>query len=95
MEFSCSISTILGPVKDISISAEDNAAMLSKESQEPTLMKAVWDLLEIFYVDKQSLSWFPERLVDWLWNYDRVSSRTEMTLHSKLIVPEAVQTTVP
>lgn len=86
MEFSCSISTILGPVRDMPISAEDNVAMLSKESQEPTLMKAVWDLLEIFYVDKQSLSWFPERLVDWLWNYDRVLSRTEMTLHSKLIV---------
>lgn len=85
MEFSCSISTILGPVGDMPISAGDNAAMLSKESQEPTLMKAVWDLLEIFYVDKQSLSWFPERLVDWLCNYDRVLSRTEMTLHSKLV----------
>jgi len=85
MEFSCSISTILGPVGDMPISAGDKAAMLLKESQEPTLMKAVWDLLEIFYVDKQSLSWFPERLVDWLWNYDRVLSRTEMTLHSKLV----------
>lgn len=85
IQFSSSISTILGPVGDMPISAGDNAAMLLKESQGPTLMKAVWDLLEIFYVDKQSLSWFPERLVDWLCNYDRVLSRTEMTLHSKLV----------
>lgn len=48
IQFSSSISTILGPVGDMPISAGDNAAMLLKESQGPTLMKAVWDLLEIF-----------------------------------------------
>lgn len=29
-------------------------------------MKAAWELMEIFYVDKQSQAWLPERLVDWL-----------------------------
>ena len=29
-------------------------------------MKAAWELMEIFYADKLSQSWLPERLVDWL-----------------------------
>jgi len=29
-------------------------------------LKAAWELIEIFYVDKQSQAWLPERLVDWL-----------------------------
>jgi nuclear pore complex protein Nup85 len=29
-------------------------------------LKAAWELMEIFYVDKQSQAWLPERLVDWL-----------------------------
>ena len=34
--------------------------------EEPTCLKAAWDLMEIFYVDKQARAWLPERLVDWL-----------------------------
>jgi hypothetical protein len=29
-------------------------------------LKAAWELMEIFYADKLSQSWLPERLVDWL-----------------------------
>jgi hypothetical protein len=34
--------------------------------ERPTSLKAAWELLEIFYVDKNLHSWLPERLVDWL-----------------------------
>ncbi|KAH9301604.1 hypothetical protein KI387_013187, partial [Taxus chinensis] len=85
MEFSRSISTILGSAREVSSSVRQNTAMLKQESQDPDLLNAIWDLLEIFYVDKQSLSWLPERLVDWLATYDRVLSKTEMTVHSRLL----------
>ncbi|XP_057855455.2 nuclear pore complex protein NUP85 isoform X2 [Cryptomeria japonica] len=85
MEFSRSISTILGSTRDDSSPVGQNSSMLKQELLEPTLLKAIWDLLEIFYVDKHSLSWLPECLVDWLANYDRVLSTTEVTLHSKLV----------
>ena len=29
-------------------------------------MKAAWEMMEIFYADKQSQAWLPERVVDWL-----------------------------
>lgn len=37
-----------------------------QDSLKPSIVKAVWDLVEIFYVDKNSASWLPERLVDWV-----------------------------
>lgn len=37
-----------------------------KVREKPTSLRAAWELLEIFYVDKQLQSWLPERLVDWL-----------------------------
>lgn len=37
-----------------------------QESSTPTIDKAIWDLVEVFYVDKNAPSWLPERLVDWL-----------------------------
>lgn len=40
--------------------------LLLQLEEEPTCLKAAWDLMEIFYVDKQSRAWLPERLVDWL-----------------------------
>lgn len=33
---------------------------------EPTCLKAAWELMEVFYADKLSQAWLPERLVDWL-----------------------------
>lgn len=35
-------------------------------AEEPTSLKAAWELMELFYADKTCLSWLPERLVDWL-----------------------------
>ncbi|KAK9099110.1 hypothetical protein Syun_026155 [Stephania yunnanensis] len=51
----------------------------------PTCLKAAWELIEIFYAEKQSQAWLPERLVDWLASYDCLLSTTEGTVHSKLV----------
>uniref|UniRef100_A0A803LBN7 Nuclear pore complex protein Nup85 n=1 Tax=Chenopodium quinoa TaxID=63459 RepID=A0A803LBN7_CHEQI len=53
--------------------------------EEPTSLKAAWELLEIFYADKQSQTWLPERLVDWLADYDNLFSETQHTVYSKLL----------
>lgn len=37
-----------------------------QSAEEPTCLKAAWELMEMFYADKTCLSWWPERLVDWL-----------------------------
>lgn len=37
-----------------------------QNAEEPTSLKAAWELMELFYADKTCLSWLPERLVDWL-----------------------------
>ncbi|CAN6441191.1 unnamed protein product [Victoria cruziana] len=74
MEFSKCISELLGGAKHSSVLSSD----------EPTYSKAAWKLLEMFYVDNHSFNWLPERLVDWLADYDRLISKTETTIHSKL-----------
>ncbi|OAE33474.1 hypothetical protein AXG93_3822s1310 [Marchantia polymorpha subsp. ruderalis] len=48
-------------------------------------MRAIWDMLEIFYVDKSAESWFPERLVDWLVAHGPILSKTEASLSRRLI----------
>ncbi|PIA42797.1 hypothetical protein AQUCO_02000323v1 [Aquilegia coerulea] len=53
--------------------------------EEPNSLKAAWELLEIFYADKQAQPWLPERLVDWLADYDSLLSSTMTTVHSKLV----------
>lgn len=37
-----------------------------QKSEEPTCLKAAWELVQVFYADKLSQAWLPERLVDWL-----------------------------
>lgn len=39
---------------------------MMQDSYQLTTVKAIWDFLEVFYVDKNAASWLPERLVDWL-----------------------------
>lgn len=39
---------------------------LVQPAKKPSSLKAAWELLELFYVDKEAESWLPERLVDWL-----------------------------
>jgi nuclear pore complex protein Nup85 len=55
---------------------------MMQDSYQLTTVKAIWDFLEVFYVDKNAASWLPERLVDWLASYDGVLSSA--TLFSKL-----------
>lgn len=40
--------------------------MKLQKSEKPASLKAAWELMELFYVDKLSQAWLPERLVDWL-----------------------------
>ncbi|KAL5226447.1 hypothetical protein ABZP36_014712 [Zizania latifolia] len=52
--------------------------------EEPTSLKAAWELLEIFFIDKQLQSWLPECLVDWLADYDSLLTKTENTVYCTL-----------
>eukprot|EP00249_Psilotum_nudum_P015814 c25530_g1_i3 orf=409-2625(-) len=81
LEYSHRIGTILG-----SNSAHSTGRSLYKSTKEkhPTILKAVWELVEIFYVDKNTLLWLPERIVDWLESYDQVLPGTEQTSYSKV-----------
>ncbi|XP_024397742.1 nuclear pore complex protein NUP85 isoform X1 [Physcomitrium patens] len=85
LEYSQIISATLGPASGPPGSATDFSGFPTKELQastKPTTVKAIWDLVEIFYVDKNGASWLPERLVEWLASYDAVLSSN--TLHTKL-----------
>ncbi|XP_050212769.1 nuclear pore complex protein NUP85 isoform X2 [Mercurialis annua] len=86
MEYSKEISSLLGNDKSSTASPviEDPNEVL-KKGEEPTCLKAAWDLMEMFYADKPSQSWLPERLVDWLSDYDSLLSATQTTLHMKLM----------
>ncbi|XP_041019286.1 nuclear pore complex protein NUP85 [Juglans microcarpa x Juglans regia] len=85
MEYSKDINSLLGDPKSLTSPAiEDPKAVLQK-AEEPICLKAAWDVMEIFYADKQSQSWLPERLVDWLAAYDGLLSSTQATIHSQLV----------
>ncbi|CAM6043893.1 unnamed protein product [Sphagnum compactum] len=86
LEYSHNISAALGPSGAPPGSASDVSSDPSKARlicyYQLTTVKAIWDFLEVFYVDKNAASWLPERLVDWLASYDGVLSSA--TLFSKL-----------
>ncbi|KAA8521842.1 hypothetical protein F0562_012536 [Nyssa sinensis] len=85
MEYSKDIKSLLGnPKLPPSLVIEDPKTVLEKV-EEPTCLKAAWELMEIFYADKQSQAWIPERLLDWLADYDCLLSGTQPTVHSKLV----------
>ncbi|ERN15082.1 hypothetical protein AMTRI_Chr05g67170 [Amborella trichopoda] len=84
LEYSRHIRDLLGNLKSSPVSVIEDPKALLKSSEKPTSSKAAWELMEFFYVDKLSLSWLPERLVDWLADYDSLLSGTDMTVHSKL-----------
>nr|CAB3474230.1 unnamed protein product [Digitaria exilis] len=84
LEYSKAIGNLLGnPDSPLAFMIEDPKTIL-KVREKPTSLKAAWELLEIFYVDKQLQSWLPERLVDWLADFDSLLSGTESTVYSKL-----------
>ncbi|KAL4604523.1 hypothetical protein ACB092_10G198800 [Castanea dentata] len=86
MEYSRDIKALLGNPKSLASPLIDDPKTVLKNVEEPTSLKAAWELMEIFYADKQSQSWLPERLVDWLADYDcLLSSSTQATIHSKLV----------
>nr|CAB3478272.1 unnamed protein product [Digitaria exilis] len=84
LEYSKAVGNLLGsPDSPLAFMIEDPKTIL-KVREKPTNLKAAWELLEIFYVDKQLQSWLPERLVDWLADFDSLLSGTESTVYSKL-----------
>ncbi|KAE8056612.1 hypothetical protein FH972_013367 [Carpinus fangiana] len=85
MDYSRDINSLLGNPKSLpSPAIEDPQAVLQKV-EEPTCLKAAWELIEVFYVDKLSQAWLPERLVDWLTDYDSLLSSTQATIHLKVV----------
>ncbi|XP_039849041.1 nuclear pore complex protein NUP85-like isoform X3 [Panicum virgatum] len=84
LEYSKTIGNLLGnPDSSAAFMIEDPKTIL-KVREKPTSLRAAWELLEIFYVDKQLQSWLPERLVDWLADFDCLLSAKESTVYSKL-----------
>ncbi|CAL1373436.1 unnamed protein product [Linum trigynum] len=86
MEYSKDISSLLGdPKTALAPLIEDPNEVFPKKVEEPSSLKAAWELMEMFYVDKLSQAWLPERLVDWLADYDSLISIDLPTVHSKLV----------
>ncbi|KAL0447441.1 UNVERIFIED_CONTAM: Nuclear pore complex protein [Sesamum latifolium] len=85
MEYSKEINSLLGNTKSsVPPTIEDPKTVL-KKVEEPTSLKAAWELMEMFYADKQSQTWIPERLLDWLADFDCLFSGTQPTVHAKLV----------
>ncbi|KAH7524172.1 hypothetical protein FEM48_Zijuj06G0091000 [Ziziphus jujuba var. spinosa] len=85
MEYSKDINSLLSKPQSVPSSVIEDPKTILKTVEEPTLLKAAWELMEIFYADKHSQPWLPERLVDWLTDYDCLLSTTQTTIHSKLV----------
>ncbi|WVY90407.1 hypothetical protein V8G54_035921 [Vigna mungo] len=85
LQYSKEIGSLLGGSKLPPSPIIDDSKTIVKRDEEPTSLKAAWELIEIFYVDKQSQSWLPERLVDWLADYDSLLTSTHETIHGKLV----------
>ncbi|XP_048227798.1 nuclear pore complex protein NUP85 isoform X2 [Ricinus communis] len=86
MEYSKDISSFLVNPKSSTAGPviEDPKEFLEKR-ERPTCLRAAWDLMEIFYADKLAQSWIPERMVDWLSDYDILLSSTQETVYMKLV----------
>ncbi|XP_028056570.1 nuclear pore complex protein NUP85 isoform X2 [Camellia sinensis] len=85
MEYSSDINFLLGGQKLPPSSVIEDPKTILKKVEEPTCLKSAWELLEIFYADKHSQAWMPERLLDWLADYDSLLSGTQPTVNSKLV----------
>ncbi|KAK6782481.1 hypothetical protein RDI58_020277 [Solanum bulbocastanum] len=85
IEYSKEISSLLTDRKPPPKSIIEDPKSVVNAIAAPMCLKAAWELLEIFYVDKQSQSWIPERLLDWLADYNSLFSGTLPTIHSKLV----------
>ncbi|KAK2981337.1 hypothetical protein RJ640_012269 [Escallonia rubra] len=85
LEYSREINSLLGYRRLPPGPAIEDPRTVLKRVEEPTCLKAAWELMEVFYADKQSQAWLPERLVDWLADFDSLFSGTQPTIHSKLL----------
>ncbi|KAE8693632.1 Nuclear pore complex protein NUP85 [Hibiscus syriacus] len=85
MEYSKDINALLGSQISASVPLIDDPKSVINKGEEPTSLKAAWELLEMFYAENPSHSWLPERFVDWLADYDSLFSGTHPTVHSKLV----------
>ncbi|KAK3023131.1 hypothetical protein RJ639_043970 [Escallonia herrerae] len=85
LEYSREINSLLGYQRSPPSPAIEDPRTVLKKVEEPTCLKAAWELMEVFYADKQSQAWLPERLVDWLADFDSLFSGTQPTIHSKLL----------
>lgn len=96
LEYSRSISAVLGANRRLSrVATKQSTKEIRDMEMPPSVLKAIWDLLEIVYVDKHASSWLTEHLFNWLEMYDRVLA--EPTIHSKLaaLQPRLVNTRFP
>ncbi|KAF2285354.1 hypothetical protein GH714_000693 [Hevea brasiliensis] len=84
-EYSKDVSSLLGNPKSSAGPVIEDPKEVLKKVEEPTCLKAAWDLMEMFYADKLSQAWLPERLVDWLADYDSLLSDTQATVYLKLM----------
>lgn len=85
IEYSKEINSLLGNQKVLRDSAIEDPKTVLQRVDEPTFSKAAWELMEIFYADKQSDGWIPERLVDWLSDYDNLIDGAQPTIYSILV----------
>ncbi|KAK2399270.1 nuclear pore complex protein NUP85 [Trifolium repens] len=85
LQYSKDITSLLAGPKLAPNPIIEDPNEIVKKNEEPTCLKAAWELMEIFYVDKQSQAWLPERLVDWLADYDSLFTSTHETIHGKLV----------
>ncbi|PWZ30937.1 Nuclear pore complex protein NUP85 [Zea mays] len=83
LEYSKTIGSLLGNPDPSGFMIEEPKTIL-KVREKPTSLRAAWELLEIFYVDKRLQGWLPERLVDWLADFDSLLSTMASTVYSKL-----------
>uniref|UniRef100_A0A7N0T5D4 Nuclear pore complex protein Nup85 n=1 Tax=Kalanchoe fedtschenkoi TaxID=63787 RepID=A0A7N0T5D4_KALFE len=85
MEYSKDIKSLLSSPNTLPESLFEDPRTIIKKTEDPTFLKAAWELIEIFYADKESQSWLPERMVDWLADFDSLFSVEQVTVHSKLV----------
>lgn len=85
LEYSKDINALLGNPTVLPGPVIEDPKRVLKRVEEPTCLKAAWKLMEIFYADKMSHTWLPERLVDWLADHDGLFSSLQPTVHSELV----------
>uniref|UniRef100_A0A2P2KFQ3 Nuclear pore complex protein Nup85 n=2 Tax=Rhizophora mucronata TaxID=61149 RepID=A0A2P2KFQ3_RHIMU len=85
MEYSKDINSLLGSSNSPADPVFEDPKEVLKKRGKSSSLKAAWELMEIFYADSLCQAWLPERLVDWLADYDRLLSGTHATVYMKLV----------